>query len=177
MASVEILTLCKKLGLPVLSACVPLESYGTWCTLQIDTDALRDLCTTAPAFRSMLGKQLFNNKCCMLINRIILVGKDVDPYSFEAVVWALATRCRPGVDEEIFEDVPSFPMTPYMSHGRGPQGGRKRGGKVICDCVLELEYEMGSHATFKAVGFETSYPVELRKKVEQAWVNMGFDEV
>jgi UbiD family decarboxylase len=177
MASVEILGLCRKLGLPVLDACVPLESYGTWCVLQIDTDALRDLQTTALAFRRMLGNRLFTSKCCMLINRLILVGKGIDAYSFESVVWALATRCRPGVDEEIFEDVPSFPMTPYMSHGRGPVGGGKRGGKVICDCVLEMEYEMGSAAAFQVVGFDTSYPSKLRAKIEQEWENMGFDAV
>ncbi|KAF1360980.1 UbiD family decarboxylase [Lizonia empirigonia] len=177
LASVEILALCRKMGLPVLSACVPLESYGTWCALQIDTDALSNLDTTAPAFRRMLGSRLFNNKACMLINRLILVGKDVDVYSFESVTWALATRCRPGVDEEIFEDVPSFPMTPYMSHGRGPKGKGGQGGKVISDCVLQMEYEHGSRAAFSTVGFQTSYPDELRKKVEEMWVDMGFDEV
>lgn len=113
----------------------------------------------------------------MLINRLILVGKDVDPYNFESITWALATRCRPGVDEMTFDDVPSFPMTPYMSHGRGPAGGGKRGGKVICDCVLQLEYELGSDATFTAVGFDTCYPDELREKIAQDWVGMGFDEV
>ncbi|KXT06047.1 hypothetical protein AC578_1283 [Pseudocercospora eumusae] len=177
LASIEILALCRKLGLPVLSANVPLESYGTWCVLHIDTDALRDLRTTAPAFRRMLGNHLFNSKCCMLINRLILVGKDIDPYSYESVTWALATRCRPGVDEEIFEDVPSFPMTPYMSHGRGPVGGGKRGGKAICDCVLQLEYEQGSGAPFSTVSFETSYPSVVKGKVKKNWVDMGFDEV
>lgn len=91
----------------MVAACVPLESYGTWCALQIDTDALRDLNISAPDFRRMLGNHLFNSKCCMLINKLILVGKDVDVYSFESVIWALATRCRPGVDEKLFDDVPS----------------------------------------------------------------------
>lgn len=68
-------------------------------------------------------------------------------------------------------------MTPYMSHGRGPPGQGKRGGKVICDCVLKLEYEMGSLATFEAVSFDTSYPDELRRRVENDWVGMGFDEI
>lgn len=115
----------------------------------------------------------------MLINRLILVGKDIDPYDFESVIWALATRCRPGVDEQTFEDVPSFPMTPYMSHGRdkASRGGGKIGGKVLCDCVLELEYEMGSEATFNTVSFKTSYPDDVKRKVEKDWLSMGFDAV
>lgn len=156
---------------------MPLESYGTWCALEIDTDALRDLYTTAPAFRRMLGSHLFNSKPCMLINRLILVGKDVDVYSFESVIWALATRCRPAVDEEVFEDVPSFPMTPYMSHGRGPKGKNRQGGKVISDCLLQMEYEGGSHAEFSTVGFETSYPDDVKTKVKGSWMDMGFEEI
>ncbi|GIZ48299.1 hypothetical protein CKM354_001136700 [Cercospora kikuchii] len=177
LASVEILALCKRLNLPVFDACVPLESYGTWCALQIDTDALRDLKISARAFRGMLGSHLFNSKCCMLINRLILVGKSVDVYSYEDITWALATRCRPGVDEEIFEDVPSFPMTPYMSHGRGPHGMGHRGGKVINDCVLQLEYELGSEVPFSSVEFETSYPTALKEKLKNEWTRLGFDEV
>ena len=177
LASVEILALCKRLNLPVFDACVPLESYGTWCALQIDTDALRDLKISARAFRGMLGSHLFNSKCCMLINRLILVGKSVDVYSYEDITWALATRCRPGVDEEIFEDVPSLPMTPYMSHGRGPHGMGHRGGKVINDCVLQLEYELGSEVPFSSVEFETSYPTALKEKLKNEWTRLGFDEV
>lgn len=143
---------------------------GTWCALQVDTEALRSLQTNSEDFCKRLGDIVFNDKSSMLVNRIILVSDDVDVYNVKDVLWALSTRCRPCHDEYPFDNVPGFPLTPYMSHGRGDQ---KRGGKVISDCVMKMEYETGR--PFTKVDFETSYPEGIKSKVRSRWTEMGFD--
>ncbi|KIW15882.1 hypothetical protein PV08_05932 [Exophiala spinifera] len=172
LAAAELLQFCKERGLPVLDANAPLETHGTWCALTIDTEKLRSLKTNSKDFCSMLGNVLFNQKSSMLINRIILVGEDVNIYDLKDIIWALATRCRPGVDEYVFEDVPGFPLTPYLCYGRGKDS--KRGGKAIQDCVMKVEYETGRR--FRTVDFETSYPESVKDKVKSTWREMGFDE-
>lgn len=146
---------------------------GTWLTLQIDTEKLRALETNPKDFVNRIGKILFNHKSCMLINKIILVGDHVNVYEFRDVLWALATRCRPGRDEYVFEDVPGFPMTPYMSHGG--HGPPTKGGKAICDALMPAEYTTGCQ--FHEVSFEKSYPKHVRERIENNWQQWGFKKV
>lgn len=172
MASAELLTLCKNHDLPINDAVASLETMANWCALQVDTKKLTNLKTNSKDFCSKLGQIVYNNKSSMLFNRILLFGEDVDIYNFKDVMWALVTRCRPGQDEHVFEDVPSFPMTPYMSHGTGTV---TTGGKAISDCLFPMEYE--GRKTFSSVDFETSYPEEVKSKVKANWTAMGFDAV
>jgi UbiD family decarboxylase len=168
-----VLALCRELNLPIKEACAPLEAMGTWLAVQIDGKKLRALETNPKSFVDRLGRILFNDKSCMLINKIILVGDHVDVYDFRDVIWALATRCRPGLDEHVFEDVPGFPMTPYMSHGA--HKNRRRGGKVISDALMDAEYTTGCE--FTEVSFKQSYPLSVQKKIENGWQRWGFKSI
>ncbi|KAJ3542772.1 hypothetical protein NM208_g3913 [Fusarium decemcellulare] len=172
LASEELLTLLKQDNLPITDAFAPLETMATWCALQVDIERLAEMKTDPKEFCDQLGSIAFNNKSCMLINRILLFGHDVDIRNFKDIIWALVTRCRPGQDEYLFDDVPSFPMTPYMSHGRGDP---KRGGKVISDCLFPMEYE--GKREFSGVDFERSYPEHVKDKVRSTWISMGFEAV
>lgn len=117
----------------------------------------------------MFGDIVFKDKSSMLVNRILLIGDDVDIRDFQNIVWAFVTRCRPGKDEYLFEDVPSFPLTPYMSHGRRDP---THGGKVISDCLFPMEYDNGR--SFREVSFEASYPESVKHRVRSRWTEMGF---
>ena len=172
LAAAELLTYCQAHELPIKEASACLETMGTWCALQVDGPKLRALKTKSKDFVKRIGDIIFANKSTMLLNKIILVGDDVDPYDFKEVMWAYSTRCRPGHDEYPFDDVAGFPLTPYMSHGRGD---KHRGGKIISDCLLPMEYEGGR--IFTKVDFETSYPEEVKRRVKGRWVEMGFDPV
>ena len=145
---------------------------ATWCALQVDVERLAEEKTNSRDFCLKLGRIAFNNKSCMLINRILFFGHDVDIRNFKDIMWALVTRCRPGQDEYVFEDVASFPMTPYMSHGGGDP---RRGGKVISDGLFPMEYE--GKTSFRGVDFERSYPAEVKEKVRSNWTAMGFDAI
>ncbi|KAJ0116293.1 hypothetical protein J7T55_005239 [Diaporthe amygdali] len=173
LAAGEVLSLCGDYDIPIKEACASLEVMGTWLALQIDTEKLRALKTNPKDFVNKLGKILFNHKSCMLINKIILVGDHVNVYEFRDVMWALATRCRPGRDEYVFEDVPGFPMTPYMSHGG--HGPPTKGGKAICDALMPAEYTTGCQ--FHEVSFEKSYPKHVRERIESNWQRGGFNKV
>lgn len=153
MASEELLTLVQNKGFPILDANAPLEMMGTWCALKVDTAALAASKTNPKELCESLGQAVFRNKSSMLTNRILLFGPDVGIYSLRDILWALATRCRPGQDEFVFEDVPSFPLTPYMCYGGGSV---RTGGKTIMDCLFPMEYR--GEKTFHSVDFATSYP-------------------
>lgn len=74
-----------------------------------------------------------------------------------------------GQDDHVFEDVPGFFLTPYVSHGGQDP---RRGGKVISDCLFPMEYEGAK--TFKGVGFQTSYREDVKARVRSSWEDMGF---
>ncbi|KAJ9419651.1 hypothetical protein QL093DRAFT_1457576 [Fusarium oxysporum] len=78
---------------------------------------LAALNTTAKEFYIKLGDLVFRNKCGMQIHRLLVVGEDINPFDVNDMTWAFATRCRPSMDEFHFEDVPAYPLVPYMSHG------------------------------------------------------------
>ncbi|KAK9438222.1 Carboxylyase-related protein [Metarhizium brunneum] len=172
MASEELLELLRQHGYPVIDAFAPLETYATWCALKVDVEKLAEMRTTPEEFCNKIGNLAFNDKSSMLMNRIMLFGHDVDVGNFRDIMWALATRCRPGQDEYVFDDIPVLPLTPYMSHGRGDP---TRGGKVVSDCLFPMEYE--GKTSFSACDFERSYPEEIKERVRSNWTAMGFDEV
>ncbi|KAL5340310.1 3-octaprenyl-4-hydroxybenzoate carboxy-lyase-domain-containing protein [Aspergillus crustosus] len=170
LAAPELLLLCQEHNLPIKEAFAPLETCATWCgALQVDTAMLRAMNTTSPEFCRKLGNIAFRTKSCMLINRILLFGEDIDIYNFRDIMWAYTSRCWPGRDEYLFEDVPAHPLTPYMSRGVGRS---RKGGKVVSDCLFGEEYER--ERDFVHVDFEHSYPEDVKKRVRDNWNDMGF---
>ncbi|EUC42265.1 hypothetical protein COCMIDRAFT_29078 [Bipolaris oryzae ATCC 44560] len=171
LASAEMVTLCQSHSLPIIDAYCPLETMGTWCALQVSLPQLALLKTDAESFSRQIGNLIFSSKASMLINRVFLIGDDIDVYNFKDIIWAVSTRARPGLDDFPFEDVRGLPIMPYMSHGRGD---RKRGGKMVTNCLLPAEYE-GSR-NWIPVDFESSYPEEVKKKVREIWKTTAIGE-
>lgn len=172
LAAAEIGRICKEAGLPVLDAFSPFESQVTWVALGIDTEKLRAMKVSPEAFRKKVGDLVFNIKAGSTIHRLVLVGDDVDVYDGKDVMWAFSTRCRPGTDELFFEDVPGFPLIPYMSHG---SASPVRGGKVVSDALLPCEYTTGR--TWVAADFKNSYPEDMKAKVLKKWDTLGFKQL
>ncbi|KAH8810787.1 3-octaprenyl-4-hydroxybenzoate carboxy-lyase-domain-containing protein [Xylogone sp. PMI_703] len=153
LIATRIIMACQRHNLPILDASVPFCSQATWVALRVDT--------TRFIFRQ--------ERAGYSIHRILLVGEDINVYNERDVMWAFSTRCRPGMDEVFFEDVPGFVLIPYMSHGNGP---RDRGGKVVSDCLMPSEYTTGQN--WEAADFENSYPDDLKAKIRANWELMGF---
>ncbi|KAG6989501.1 Ferulic acid decarboxylase 1 [Fusarium oxysporum f. sp. conglutinans] len=172
LAAAELLTLCKARGLPIQDACASLETHGTWCALKVDIQGLALMKTSSKDFCEEIGRVAFNDKSAFFMTRILLIGDGVDVYDFKDVIWAWVTRSRPGQDDYAFEDVPGLVLIPYMSNGRGH---RRRGGKMVSDCLLPTEYE--GRRGFQSVDFQHSYPEDLQARVRSNWTDMGFDQV
>ncbi|KAL4893627.1 UbiD decarboxylyase family [Aspergillus ambiguus] len=169
LAAAEIRKICQQNGLPVTDAFSPFESQVTWVALRIDAAGLRKMKTTSQEFRRRVGDLVFNHKAGYTIHRIVLVGDDIDVYDGGDVMWAFSTRCRPGMDETFFEDVRGFPLIPYMSHGNG---SATTGGKVVSDALMPTEYTTGRD--WEPADFKSSFPEEVKRRVEENWTTMGF---
>ncbi|KAI9152314.1 Ferulic acid decarboxylase 1 [Paramyrothecium foliicola] len=169
LAAAEIGFLLRSAGLPIKEAYSPFESQVTWVVLQVETAALRAMSTTPEAFCRRIGNLVYNHKVGYTIHRLLVVGDDIDAYDFKDVIWAFCTRCRPGMDEYLYEDVPGFPLIPYMSHGNGAPN---HGGKVVSDCLLPVEYTDGKD--WEAADFKNSYPADVQKMVLDKWSQWGF---
>ncbi|KAL7936972.1 UbiD family decarboxylase [Trichoderma chlorosporum] len=170
LAAAEIERICKEDGLPVIDAFSPIITTVTWVVLKIDTACLRTMKTTPKAFAERIGKLVFNRHAAWSIHRILLVGDDIDIYNEKDVMWAFTTRCRPGLDETIFDDVRSFGLIPFMAQGNGPDP--LKGGKVVSDALLPVEYTTGKN--WENVDFNESYPQDVKDKVLEKWESYGF---
>ncbi|KAI9927287.1 hypothetical protein ASPWEDRAFT_165867 [Aspergillus wentii DTO 134E9] len=169
LAAAEIRKICQQHDLPITDAFAPFESQVTWVALRVDTAKLRELKTDSQDFRKKIGDLIFNVKAGYTIHRLVLVGDDIDVYNGKDVMWAFSTRCRPGMDETLFDDVRGFPLVPYMSHG---SGSPVQGGKIVSDALLPVEYTTGRN--WVPADFENSYPEEVKRKVLDKWEDMGF---
>ncbi|KAI9039768.1 UbiD family decarboxylase [Aspergillus affinis] len=172
LAAAEIRKICQQNNLPITDAFAPFESQVTWVALRVDTAKLRSLKLTSLEFRKKVGDLVFNHKAGYTIHRLVLVGDDIDVYDGKDVMWAFSTRCRPGMDETLYEDVRGFPLVPYMSHGNGPKA---QGGKVVSDALMPTEYTTGRD--WEAADFRSSYPDELKQRVQNSWEKMGFSKL
>ncbi|KAH7065584.1 putative 3-octaprenyl-4-hydroxybenzoate carboxy-lyase [Macrophomina phaseolina] len=170
LAAAEIRHLCQSAGLPITDAFAPFESQVTWAALRVDTAALRAMQTDSKTFSKRVGDLVFNHKAGYTIHRIVLVGDDIDVYDGRDVLWAFSTRCRPFDDETLFPDVRAFPLIPYNGHGAHSP---VRGGKVVSDALLPVEYTKGR--TWEAASFKESYPEDVKQKVLADWQAMGFE--
>jgi UbiD family decarboxylase len=172
MASVQLLEALQEHNLPIKDAVAPLETLATWCVLQVDNGKLAEMKTNPDELCTKIGNIAFKSKATMLINRILLIGDDVDIHNWTDVIWAYTSRCRPGIDEYVFDEVMGLPLTPYRKYGRGSS---VKGGKMVSNCLLAMEYD--GNRIFRGVDFRSSYPPELQEKIEGRWTQMGFDAV
>jgi UbiD family decarboxylase len=169
LAAAEIQQRCQDHGLPVLEAMTLFESQVTWVVLKIDTPQLQNMRTTSAAFCRQIGDLIFRNKVGLVIQRVVLVGEDIDVYGYKDVMWAFCTRCRPGKDEYFYEDCTGFWLIPYMGHGTGET---HRGGKVVSDALMPSEYTTGQD--WQTVDFEHAYTDDIKAKINANWKEWGF---
>ncbi|KAF2029861.1 UbiD-domain-containing protein [Setomelanomma holmii] len=170
LTAAQIRQLCQDNNLPITDAFAPFESQVTWVALKVDTARLREMKTDSKTFSKQIGDLVFGDKVGYTIQRLVLVGDDIDVYDGKDVIWALSTRCRPGDDETFFPDAKAFPLIPYNGHGKHSP---TRGGNVVSDALMASEYTTGR--TWQAASFKESYPEELQESVNRERKVMGFE--
>ncbi|GKT66155.1 ferulic acid decarboxylase 1 [Colletotrichum tofieldiae] len=168
LAAAEMRHLLQSNGLPVTQVFTPYETQVIWAVVQVDRAKLCTIKTNAKELCTRIGDLVFRQKCGMQVHRVLVVGDDIDPFNFEDVTWAYATRCRPALDEFHFEDVPAYPLVPYMSHGPGT---KLTGGKVVNNCLLPGEYQ--GEQNWVTCDFEHGYPKAVKDRVLRRWDEFG----
>jgi UbiD family decarboxylase len=168
LASAEIRQLLQDHGLRVKQVFTLYESQVIWAAIQVDHTTLRSLKTNASELCNKIGNFIFRHKCGMQIHRLLVVGDNIDPFNFNDVTWAFATRCRPGMDEFHFEGVDAYPLVPYTNHGPGT---KLTGGKVVGNCLLPGEYE--AEQNWVTCDFEKRYLEDVKEKVLERWDRFG----
>jgi UbiD family decarboxylase len=86
LAAAEIRQLLQEKGFPVTDVFTPFESQVIWAAIKVDLSALQKRGTNAKEFCNEIGNIVFRNKCGMQIHRLLVVGNDLDPYSFDDVM-------------------------------------------------------------------------------------------
>ncbi|KAK8149789.1 hypothetical protein G3M48_005542 [Beauveria asiatica] len=167
----EILHQTQKADLPVAAVWCPFETHTVWAVVQIDNGKLQSSPRESKEFCDQLAEIIFQLKPGWFIHRVFVVGDDIDVLDFNDVMWAYATRCRPGYDEYVYEDYTGFFLVPMMGHGTGPGF---TGGKMVSDCLLPIEYK--GERDYKISSFSGCYPKNVQDKVLREWKDLGFSD-
>ncbi|RFU25136.1 hypothetical protein B7463_g11198, partial [Scytalidium lignicola] len=165
----RILQVCKKHDLPVKNVAIPEEAQAVWAVVQVDTTRIRAENTNAKDLCERIGRTIFAEKCGIPFHRIFVVGEDIDPFKFKDVMWVFSTRCRPGVDEFTFDDAIAYPLVPFIKYGLGD---KTKGGKVVSNCMLPMEYTTGP--SWEVADFHHAYPKDIQDKVLSQLKMMGY---
>lgn len=169
MYGARIHQVCKDNDLPVKNVAIPTESQAVWAVVQVDNTKVRAENTNAKELCERIGNVVFAEKCGIPFHRIFVVGDDIDPFKFEDVMWVFSTRCRPGVDDFAFNDVMAYPLVPFIKHGLGDT---MKGGKVVSNCMLPMEYTTGP--SWEVADFHHAYPKTIQEKVLSQLKDMGY---
>lgn len=68
------------------------------------------------------------------VQRILVTDNDIDPTSPSDLWWAYATRCRPGDDSIILEDVPIMALSPIVNTRE--ERTKTRGRVEVLNCLI-----------------------------------------
>ncbi|EXJ68564.1 uncharacterized protein A1O5_08358 [Cladophialophora psammophila CBS 110553] len=156
-------------GLLVKEVFTPYETQTPWAVVQIDGKQLRAMKTNPKELCNRIGDTIFSDKAGMFEHHILVVSDDIDIYNFKDVMWAYATRFRPGVDDFYFHNTLGFPLVPYQSQGEGPA---EVATKIVSNCLLPVEYTSGPN--WEVGDFEHGFPEHIKQKVLANWSKLGF---
>ncbi|KAL2216505.1 alpha subunit of phenylphosphate carboxylase [Thermoascus aurantiacus ATCC 26904] len=172
----EVLGTLREADFPVDFVWLPYEAHACWIVVSVDIQKLAALQTTPQDLCRRAGELIFSTHAGWEIPKVFLVGDDVDITDIDQVLWAVATRYRPGADEYVFDDTRGLPMLPYMTKARREQvPDPGRGGKSVVNLLLPQEY--AGRRDWVRSSFEGAYPAEVRERVLARWEAYGFRDV
>ncbi|OKL57673.1 hypothetical protein UA08_06941 [Talaromyces atroroseus] len=173
--SAEILAALREAGFPADFAWMPFEAQSCWIVVSVDIKKLAKMNITKEELSHRAGEIIFQSHGGWEAPKIFLVGNDVDITDAHELIWAVASRYRPGADELVFEDPVGIPMLPYMTRASKkevPNPGK--GGRSVVNLLLPSEFE--GERPWVHGSFEGSYPAEVKDRVVKSWTEYGFKE-
>ncbi|GAD99720.1 hypothetical protein ANI_1_1100104 [Paecilomyces variotii No. 5] len=167
----EIMDVLEKNGFPVDFVWMPFEAQSCWIVVSIDIEKLASLAVEAKELCRRAGDIIFKTHAGWEAPKVLLVGDDVDITDISQVVWALATRYRPGSDEHVFGDIEGIPMLPYMTRAKKNKQIKNPGigGRSVMNLLLPPEFE--GKRDWVQSSFACAFPEELTEIVIKKWKN------
>lgn len=173
LASAELLRVCRdEKKLPIKMVWSPWEAHSCWMVVQVDNEGLRAMKTNPKDFSALIAKTVFLSHAGIVAPKVFIVGEDIDPTDIKQLVWAFSTRITPGVSEYIYNDVPNFPLNPFMSQGdvENPRWGHK----VVYNALFPGEFVKPQY--WSVSNFEGEYPKDIQEKVIKNWEKYSFKD-
>ena len=108
------------------------------------------------------------------MNKIIVVDDDIDPFDFDQVIHAFATKCHPirGILCEELEPPKGNALTPCYS---AEERRAYRGAIALIDCTWPPGLDKITSVPIKN-SFDIMFPSKLKKEVLENWKTYGFRE-
>jgi len=166
----EIVFLLREAGFPVATAWSPLESANHWFVIAVERGwrtRFPDR-TTADMCR-WVADALFEKKGGMGTPKYLVVNDDIDISNTRELVWAFATRNRPGPGGElVFGEENTNPLVAYLGQD---EKMRLRSTKVVYDC-LDPEHLQGKLP--RRSSFAHIFPADIQERVLENWAAYGY---
>lgn len=115
---------------------------------------------TIPGRAMRIAQLLFSCRArADFTNWVIVVDEDIDPTNIEQVFWAIATRCSPERDVQIFRRTTHNPLLPFLP----PEQRRQMAGgsKILVDASWPEEWPQ---EYIPPIANWEDYPEEVREK-------------
>lgn len=172
----EIMDTLEKNNFPVDFVWMPFEAQSCWIVVSVDIKRLAEMKIDANELSRRAGDIIFKTHAGWEAPKVLLVGDDIDITDINQVVWALATRYRPGADEHIFGYVEGIPMLPYMTRAKKQKqiANSGIGGRSVMNLLLPPEFE--GKRDWVPSSFAGAFPEEMTEKVVKEWKNWFRDE-
>ena len=108
----------------------------------------------------------------VMVSKVIVVDKDLDPFDMNQVIHAFATKCHPakGITVEHYEGRANA-LTPCFS---ADERRRLKGASVVFDATWPDDWEQEGIPVKSA--FETTYPEAVKKRSWPSGQVMGWEE-
>lgn len=164
MISASAVSLLREAGLPVSMAWCSYEAATCWIAISIDLKQMKLQSRDEGELVQDIADVLFNSHVGWLVPKVILTGDDIDITDINQLVWAMATRYRPGT-EYMFSDSPGIPLVPYLTDEDRKLG---RGGKSVMSLLQPSQLSTGLTDGIPAQ-FTTSYPETIRHNATRIW--------
>ena len=147
----------RKAGVPVDHVWVSPEGANHFAVITVTKDWQATCDSDADAFIRRLAEIMVESSTSTaVLCRILVVENDIDPTDLRDVMWALASRVRPGSD--LVEDRPIFNLSPLYT----PQERETSRGPLVVHNGLIA----GAATPSVPSSFQQVYPEAIKTKVE-----------
>lgn len=159
----NILDEVQRRGFPVKAVYCPPEAVSHWTVVSTKVPY--------PGYSRYLANAIWGTPWGRSAWYLVIVEEDVDVTDMGQVLWAISTMCHPKKGVVQVDNVPGFPLLPFLSPEERPNN---LGAYALFDCTWPREWP--KETIPKKVSFENAWPKEIQEKVLRNWKAYGYKE-